>query len=384
MKYFNVKTIVVSVIAVFFISTASWAAVIGSDVAEGKTYTYPGDRALGMVVSPTEDVTINTMYAHVLNVRNSTVIRGVVYQKPTEGGNWNLIAVTGIEDISYNWNTLTFPESVTLETGSTYLLAHITDGIRSVYYGDGGHHGGGRIWNANVDFQNPEADHPVQLAYIYSAYADFVPTDVPEEEPVEEPVEDEESLTSTEALDLMVEDLGLAYDPTGAVHAYPNILKKGKDGRLVVFEGYVVDKLAALREGHNNVIKEVYITVDDLQIDVDLNDADFEVSARVPAVPGTEMSVSLYAIDIFDNLVMVDSTRIKVRGIHPCTQIANMEKRLERIKAKTSSKCKKSKCKNHDKGKGHKYGHGNSKADKRIKKIEARIAKLTPVCEGLN
>jgi hypothetical protein len=45
------------------------------------------------------------------------------------------------------------------------------------------------VWNATVDFQNPEASHPVQRAYIYGTYAEYTPADIePVEGPVEEPI----------------------------------------------------------------------------------------------------------------------------------------------------------------------------------------------------
>lgn len=154
------------------ISTASAEGLfVGSQEAGGSTYSYPGDRAMGMIVVAPDNITIDDMYAHVFGVQNSTQIRGVLYHK-VDAGDWSFVAATDIATITAGWNHLTFPASVELVGGETYLLAHLTDNNRIMNYGGSG---GARIWNVTVNFDDPESSgpKPVQLAYHYGTWAPY-------------------------------------------------------------------------------------------------------------------------------------------------------------------------------------------------------------------
>ena len=148
------------------------ALFIGSKDVGGSVYNYGGEKAMGMTVEAPGDVTVNEMYTHVYEVGSATSIRGVIYQRPADGGNWSLVAATDESAISANWNKLTFPYPVELTSGETYLLAHICDGTRVLYYSGSG---GARVWNGSVDFFDPEASgpQPVQFCYHYGAWAPF-------------------------------------------------------------------------------------------------------------------------------------------------------------------------------------------------------------------
>lgn len=143
---------------------------IGSKVVSGGTYTYGGNKAMGMVFDAPGDVTINEMYAHVYAIGTATEIRGVIYK--SNGNTWDLIATTDIAAISTGWNSLTFYSPIQLTSGGTYLLAHICDGSRILNYGGTG---GGRVWNGSVDFHDPvnSGSQPFQLAYHYGAWAPY-------------------------------------------------------------------------------------------------------------------------------------------------------------------------------------------------------------------
>ena len=176
---FFIAMIVLTIFAV--IATEVHAETfIGSQEASGSTYNYPGTKAMGMVVEVTDPVSINEMYAHVFNVGNSSLIRGIIYKETA--GEWDVVAYSDTVDIVEGWNHISLPYTVELTTGR-YLLAHITDGTRVMYYSGSG---GGRVWNADVDFDSPDASQPVQLAYHYGAWAPIVgeeTTAVPEPTP---------------------------------------------------------------------------------------------------------------------------------------------------------------------------------------------------------
>lgn len=157
----------VAVIFAVIIQPAFAADFVGSKDVGGSTYAYNGDKAMGMVFDVADTVAITEMFAHVFGVGSSTEIRGVVYVA-NDAGNWDFVAATNIASITAEWNQLTFPASVELLSGDTYLLAHITNGARVVYYSGSG---GGRVWNGSVDFNAPDGSQPVQLAYHYGAWA---------------------------------------------------------------------------------------------------------------------------------------------------------------------------------------------------------------------
>ena len=145
---------------------------IGSKDVGGSIYSYNGDKAMGMIVEAPGDVKVNEMYAHVNQVGSATSIRGVIYQKPVDGGNWTFVAATDEFEISDGWNHLTFPYPVELTSGVTYLLAHICDGTRVLYYTGSG---GARVWSGSVSFSDPEVSgsQPIQLCYHYGTWAPF-------------------------------------------------------------------------------------------------------------------------------------------------------------------------------------------------------------------
>ena len=154
---------------------------IGSQEASGSTYNHPGTKAMGMVVDIAEPVSIDKMYAHVYNIGSSTLIRGIIYRETS--GDWDVVAYTDALGIAEGWNQLSFPYTVELATGK-YLLAHITDSTRVLYYTGSN---GGRVWNGDVDFNNPDASQPVQLAYHYGVWAPVLGEETPEPGPEPEP-----------------------------------------------------------------------------------------------------------------------------------------------------------------------------------------------------
>jgi concanavalin A-like lectin/glucanase superfamily protein len=179
-------TMIVLAILTVTATKAQAETFIGSQEASGSMYNYPGTKAMGMVVDITELVSINEMYAHVYNVGSSTRIRGIIYQETTAGDDWNVVAYTDALGIAEGWNQLSFPYTVELTTGK-YLLAHITDGTRILYYTG---INGGRVWNGDVVFENPDSPQPVQLAYHYGAWAPVLGEETPAEPELEStPVE---------------------------------------------------------------------------------------------------------------------------------------------------------------------------------------------------
>ncbi len=132
--------------------------------------------------------------------------------------------------------------------------------------------------------------------------------------------EDDEVYTEPEPcnhqawLDDQVEFFNLAYAPSGAIHAYPNVIRpRPRKGRNVVLEGYIVSPLSALRYDTKDVIADTYIMVNDERHDIELDGTGFEVEINAPAKPHTELTVELYAEDILGNMFMIDSTKIKVQ-----------------------------------------------------------------------
>ncbi len=167
-------------------------------------------------------------------------------------------------------------------------------------------------------------------------------------------------------LEEQVESLLLSYEPTGSIHAYPNLINPKKN-KTVSFEGYIISKMAVLREGTHEVIKEVYIEIEGEKYEIDLNDSLFETEIIIAdAIPGTELAVSLYAIDIFNNETLVDATRIKVRGKLPCTRLEKWEERLKRLETKRFKK----------------RGKAKINIDILIIKLEKKISDIKELCEN--
>ena len=184
-------TIMVTMVLLFTAQSVFAADFVGSKDVGGSTYSYGVHRAMGMVFEAPDNISINEMSAHIYTVSSATEIRGVVYV--SNGVDWDFVAATEIEAISEGWNLLSFASSVELISGETYLLAHIANGNRVLYYGGTG---GGRVWEGgSIDFDDPESSgsQPVQIAYHYGAWAPYgelateevpevpVPEEVPEE-----------------------------------------------------------------------------------------------------------------------------------------------------------------------------------------------------------
>lgn len=125
-------------------------------------------------------------------------------------------------------------------------------------------------------------------------------------------------LTFDEIMDERVAELGLAYDATGSIHAYPNLLwpPNNKD-RTIILEGYFIDKLAMLRFGGTGV-SDAYAMVDGSVVDLTWTEIDgkftYSAETTVKAVKGADYSVELYVIDSAGNTALVDSTHISVPG----------------------------------------------------------------------
>jgi hypothetical protein len=114
--------------------------------------------------------------------------------------------------------------------------------------------------------------------------------------------------------------------PTGAVHAYPNLIWPPNNKMVMVsFEGYVVDELSIARDGGGVGVSSAYILVDSKEIilrddttDLLGEDGSFSVTTKVKAKKGAVYDVELHAADTESeedggpNSGLVDSTHICV------------------------------------------------------------------------
>ena len=118
--------------------------------------------------------------------------------------------------------------------------------------------------------------------------------------------------------------------PTGAVHAYPNVIVPNKKLVTITLDGYVTDELSIVRDGGTGTgVSSAYLMVDGKKItlkdeSIDLLTADggygrFSVTAQVQAKKGTVYTVELYASDTTPTEDggptggLVDSTFIRVQ-----------------------------------------------------------------------
>jgi len=115
--------------------------------------------------------------------------------------------------------------------------------------------------------------------------------------------------------------------PTGAVHAYDNMIWSPNNKMVTVtLEGYVKDELSMARDREGIGVSAAYLLIGDTEEiilkdeDIDLLDDDgkFSVNFQVKAVKGAEYDVELYASDTESaddgepNSGLVDSTFIRV------------------------------------------------------------------------
>jgi hypothetical protein len=117
-----------------------------------------------------------------------------------------------------------------------------------------------------------------------------------------------------------------AMHPTGAVHAYPNVIWPPNNKMVTVrLDGYVMDELSIARDGGGIGVSSAYlllngtkITLRDETIDLIAQDGSFSVTARVKAKKGAVYNVELHAGDTKPatnggpNSGIVDSTFICV------------------------------------------------------------------------
>lgn len=114
--------------------------------------------------------------------------------------------------------------------------------------------------------------------------------------------------------------------PTGAVHAYPNVIVPNKKLVTITLDGYVMDELSIARDGTGIGVSSAYLMVDgqriilrDVSIDQLTVDGRYSVTIRVQAKKGAVYSVELYASDTNPaedgepNSGLVDSTFIRVQ-----------------------------------------------------------------------
>lgn len=115
--------------------------------------------------------------------------------------------------------------------------------------------------------------------------------------------------------------------PSGAVHAYPNLVWPPNNKMVTVtLDGYVVDELSMARDGEDIGVSSAYLLIDGtdeiilLDETTDLFDAEgqFSVDIEVKAAKGAEYIIELYAVDNEPeedggpNSGLVDSTYIRV------------------------------------------------------------------------
>ena len=115
--------------------------------------------------------------------------------------------------------------------------------------------------------------------------------------------------------------------PTGAVHAYDNVIWSPNNKMVTVtLEGYVKDELSMVRDGEGIGVSEAYLLIGsteeiilrDSTTDLLNGDGKFSVNIQVKAVKGAEYVVELYASDTESaddggpNSGLVDSTFIRV------------------------------------------------------------------------
>lgn len=114
--------------------------------------------------------------------------------------------------------------------------------------------------------------------------------------------------------------------PTGAVHAYPNMIWPANNKMVTVtLDGYVMDELSIARDGGGIGVSSAYLllngtifTLRDGTTDLLKQDGSFSVTVRVKAEKGAEYTVELHAADTKPatsagpNSGIVDSTLIRV------------------------------------------------------------------------
>ena len=108
-------TMIVLAILTVVVTEVRAETFIGSQEASGKTYSYIGTNAMGMLVEVTDPVRMDEMYAHVYSVGSSTLIRGIIYHETDE--DWDVVAYTDAVNIAEGWNQTPFSSTVELTTG---------------------------------------------------------------------------------------------------------------------------------------------------------------------------------------------------------------------------------------------------------------------------
>jgi hypothetical protein len=128
-------------------------------------------------------------------------------------------------------------------------------------------------------------------------------------------------------LDSLIQERGLKLDATGAVHAQPNSIRSQFGWKMtswkrpaVILDGYLIDKLAALKYGGDGItasyimVGEEKIIIRGEGVDLIAEDGSFNVVAHVERKRGMVCPVKLFATDHEGNESLVDETYIIVGG----------------------------------------------------------------------
>ena len=111
--------------------------------------------------------------------------------------------------------------------------------------------------------------------------------------------------------------------PSGAVHAYPNLIwPQNKKEVKITLKGYVMDEMSIAREGGGHGVSSAYLLIDGTDKIILLDDTTnlldengyFSVDIKVKARKGTEYLIELFATDTNPDVPngLVDSTHIRV------------------------------------------------------------------------
>ena len=129
-------------------------------------------------------------------------------------------------------------------------------------------------------------------------------------------------------LDSLIQERGLKLDATGAVHVQPNRIRPQCGWKMtswkrpaVILDGYLIDKLAALKYGGDGIsasyimVGEEKIIIRGEGVDLIAEDGSFNVVAHVERKRGMVCCpVKLFATDLEGNESLVDDTYIIVGG----------------------------------------------------------------------